>query len=139
MTSTIDSKSMSKSHAIQVPPELLSELLQAAMEEYGIKAGTVTSVVAHKVARWAADEQLKRVSAWLYGNNLGGIVNRLEDAMRPKSLVEQGLEILSPSEGPIIAGTPEYRLTEFQAEVLRAALNRLDKLENRIKELENQR
>jgi hypothetical protein len=124
-------------HPIQIPPGLLCELVQAAMEEHGARTSTVASVVAHKVARWAADEQLKRVTDWLYGKNLGGVVNLLEDAMRPKSLVEQGLEILSPPEGPIMVGTPEYRLTEFQAEVLRAALNRLDKLENRLKELEN--
>ena len=125
-------------HPIQIPPELLSELLQKAMEEHGTRASTVASVVAHKVAHWAADEQLRRVTVWLYDMGLGGAVPRLEDAMRPKSLVERGLEILSPPEGPIVAGTPEYRLTEFQAEVLRAALNRLDKLENRIKELEAQ-
>ena len=116
-------------HPIQIPPELLSELLQSAMEEHGTRASAVASAVAHKVAHWAADEQLKRVTAWLYGKNLGGAVNQLEDAMRPKSLVEQGLEILSPPDGPVLAGTPEYRLTEFQAKVLRAALDRLDKLE----------
>jgi hypothetical protein len=125
-------------HPIQIPPELLSELLQKAMEEHGTRASTVASVVAHKVACWAADEQLKRVTAWLYGDNLGGVVNRLEDAMRPRSLVEQGLQILSLPEGPYKTGSPPYRLTEFQAEVLRAALNRLNKLENRLEELENQ-
>lgn len=125
-------------HPIQVPPELLSELLQAAMEKHGARASTVASVVAHKVAHWAADEQLKRVTAWLYGKNLGGVVNQLEDAMRPKSLVERGLEILSPPQGPVMLGTPEYRLTESQAKVLRAALNRLDRAENRLKELEAQ-
>lgn len=125
-------------HPIQIPPELLSELLQKAMEEHGTRASTVASVVAHKVAHWAADEQLKRVAAWLYSHNLRGVVHRLEDAMRPKSLVEQGMEILSPPQRPVMLGTPEYRLTESQAEVLRAALNRLDKLENRIKELEAQ-
>ena len=125
-------------YPIQVPPELLSELLQAAMEEHGTKTSTVATVIAHKVARWVADQQLKKVIDWLYGNNLGGVVNLLEDAMRPKTLVEQGLKILSLPEGPYRTGTPPYRLTEFQAEVLRAALNRLDKLENRLKELENQ-
>jgi hypothetical protein len=126
-------------HPIQIPPGLLCELVQAAMEEHGARTSTVASVVAHKVARWAADEQLKRVTDWLYGKNFGAVVNPLEDAMRPKppTLTEQGLEILSPSRGAVLLGTPEYRLTEFQAEVLRAALNRLDKLENRLKELEN--
>jgi hypothetical protein len=125
-------------HPIQIPPELLSELLQKTMEEHSTRASTVASVVAYKVACWAADEQLKRVTTWLYGHNFGSVVNPLENAMRPKSLVEQGLEILSLPEGPYKTGSPPYRLTEFQAGVLRAALNRLDKLENRLAELEAQ-
>jgi hypothetical protein len=84
------------------------------MEEHGTRASTVASVVARKFAHWAADEQLKRVTAWLYGNNLGGVVNRLEDAMRPKTLVEQGAADSFTARGAIqdwFATIPTYGIS----------------------------
>lgn len=130
---------MSKSHAIQVPQKLAQELWLKLRDETASDFSDAWHNAVTRAAQWgwdqrepeiqqAADQMLDACCDWV-SKYLPYLGDFLRAAMRPKSLVEQGLEILSPPEGPVLAGTPEYRLTEFQAEVLRAALDRLDKLE----------
>ena len=131
---------MTKSHTIQVPRELVEEWISRIWHEGApVRVAASDLHLANEAAQWgwdqrepeiqrAADQMLDACCDWV-SKYLPYLGDFLRAAMRPKSLVEQGLEILSPPEGPVLAGTPEYRLTEFQAEVLRAALHRLDKLE----------
>lgn len=149
---------MLKSRTIQVPQDLAQKLWQKFNIRNGLLVDSWRDVL-NCAAQWgydlrepeiqqAADQELEAVKHWLTTGPYAAfivtsvapdLVADLCTARRPKpsTLTEQGLEILSPSRGAVLLGTPEYRLTEFQAEVLRAALSRLDKLENRLKELED--
>jgi len=120
-----------QSHPITPPPELFTEWLSEAILEHGSKPGTVASIVAEKAAQWGADQELEACCEWLSGCGCESYGRELRAARRPKppSLAEQGLKLLEPPSGPVMLGTPEYRLTEFQAQILRAALKRLNELD----------
>jgi hypothetical protein len=87
--------------------------------------------LANLLTQWGADQELEACCEVLADKCFEGQANLLRSWRRPKppSLAEQGMEALKPPSGPVMLGTPEYRLTEFQAQILRAALNRLVELE----------
>jgi hypothetical protein len=131
---------MTQQHPISPTPELFAEWLGKAMrqrDELNAKPGTVAAMVADRAAQWGADQELEACVEWLEQGPFGfsvaasDLVKQLRAARRPKppSLAEQGLKLLEPPSGPVMLGTPEYRLTEFQAQILRAALKRLNELD----------
>jgi len=76
-----------------------------------------------------ADQELERCVEWL-DQNCGRweIPVSLRAARRPQppSLKAQALKMLRPLSNPVMPGTPEYRLYEPQAEIIRRALEALD-------------
>jgi hypothetical protein len=85
---------------IELPPELFTQWLAAAMMEHGTKPGTVAAIVAQKAAQWAADQELEACCTAIYLREErplhGGTAEWLRDARRPKppSLKQQALEAL---------------------------------------------
>jgi hypothetical protein len=80
---------------IELPPELFTQWLAAAMMEHGTKPGTVAAIVAQKAAQWAADQELEACCKCVsdcWGHN----PDDLRDFRRPKppSLKQQALEAL---------------------------------------------
>jgi hypothetical protein len=115
---------------VKVPAELVKEWMA---EFYGTPTfiGEVTTGLANKAAQWGADQELEACCEYLQ-SEIGPLeAAHFRAARRPKppTLAEQGLKLLEPPNGPVMLGTPEYRLTEFQSQILRAALNRLAELE----------
>jgi hypothetical protein len=45
---------------------------------------------------------------------------------KPPSLKEQALALLGKKDAPVMLGTPEYRLSESEADTIRRALEQLD-------------
>jgi hypothetical protein len=87
-----------------------------------------------RAAQWGADQELEACVEWLgdapvvYNDNKDlHPGSYLRDARRPKppSLKEQALKMLRPLSNPVMPGTPEYRLYEPQAEIIRRALEAL--------------
>jgi hypothetical protein len=79
-------------------------------------------------AQWGADQELEACVAWLDGyEREGWAAQELRAARRlkPPSLKEQALKMLRPLSNPVMPGTPEYRLYEPQAEIIRRALEQL--------------
>jgi hypothetical protein len=87
--------------------------------------------MAAKAAQWGADAELEACCEWMRTASFGLSVNtsayQLRAARRPKppSLKEQALQVLRPLSNPVMPGTPEYRLYEPQAEIIRRALEAL--------------
>jgi hypothetical protein len=82
-----------------------------------------------RAAQWGSDQELEACCEWLQHNYPDGTqVAALWVARRPKppSLKEQALKMLRPLSNPVMLGTPEYRLYEPQAEIIRRALEALD-------------
>ena len=79
-------------------------------------------------AQWGADQELEACCEWLSGCGCKSYGRELRAARRPKppSLKEQALQVLRPLSNPVMPGTPEYRLYEPQAEIIRRALEALD-------------
>jgi hypothetical protein len=77
---------------IELPPELFTKWLAAAMMEHGTKPGTVAAIVAQKAAQWAADQELEACCEWVTMETPADGVH-LRTARRPKppSLKEQAL------------------------------------------------
>ncbi len=77
----------------ELPPELITQWLAAAMMEHGTKPGTVAEIVAQKAAQWAADQELEACCKYV-GKEWGEAALELHDARRPKplSLKQEALE-----------------------------------------------
>jgi hypothetical protein len=93
----------------------------------GAVVGSDDLCLAKLAAQWGADQELEACAqrqALLYGNRAA---SELRAARRPKppSLKEQALKMLRPLSNPVMPGTPEYRLYEPQAEIIRRALEAL--------------
>ena len=83
--------------------------------------------IANQAAQWGADQELKACCEWLAAESIEASQD-LRTARRPKppTLKEQALKMLRPLRNPVMTGTPEYRLYEPQAEIIRRALEALD-------------
>ena len=111
-------------HPITPPPELVKQWAKSAE-----CANDVYEVaLATQAARWGADQELEACCEWLQDPDLNVDTYKLRNARRPKppSLKEQALKMLAPPSNPVMPGTPEYRLYEPQAEIIRRALEQLD-------------
>jgi hypothetical protein len=104
---------------ITPPPELVQQWCNDD-PNYSIAS------IATRAAQWGADQELEACCEWLSG--CGWSYGReLRAARRPKSpsLKEQALQVLRPLSNLVMPGTPEYRLYEPQAEIIRRALEAL--------------
>jgi hypothetical protein len=140
------SLSQIRSSEIQLPTELLAEWLQQACEcsHHDHSPGAIGGFMAYKAAQWGADqtqgavneaelqkardEELDACCEWLDREGWSGESRQLRAARRPEppSLKEQALKMLRPLSNPVMPGTPEYRLYEPQAEIIRRALEGID-------------
>jgi len=126
---------MTQQHPISPPPDLVRKW---ATWRNAVDEESFWRRIATEAAQWGADQELEASCEWLEDNPNGWVAfnatefaAKLRAARRPKppNLAEQGLKLLEPPNGPVMLGTPEYRLTEFQAQILRAALKRLNELD----------
>jgi hypothetical protein len=123
------SLSQIRSSEIQLPTELVMEWVN---NHYGGKVhrdlGGVELSIAAQAAQWGADEELAALLVWLRVKGFDNIASDLLAARRPEppSLKEQALKMLRPLSNPVMPGTPEYRLYEPQAEIIRRALEAID-------------
>ena len=115
---------------ITPPPELVKQWLWS--DDYSLgPLITITSNrlqnVATQAAQWGSDQELEACCEWLSGCGCESYGRELRAARRPKpsSLKEQALKMLRPLSNPVMPGTPEYRLYEPQAEIIRRALEAL--------------
>jgi len=131
-----------QSQPIIPPPELVHQWWKTTPVQIQEDDPNPIELIVARAAQWGwdqrepelqerADQELEACCEWLSGCGCESYGRELRAARRPKppSLAEQGLKLLEPPSGPVMLGTPEYRLTEFQAQILRAALDRLAKLE----------
>jgi hypothetical protein len=83
--------------------------------------------IARQAALWSADQELEACIEWIAGRDWTWTSAQLRTARRPKppSLKVQALKMLRPLSNPVMPGTPEYRLYEPQAEIIRRALEAL--------------
>jgi hypothetical protein len=101
----------------------------ASTQAFDIAPAWMLNDVATQAAQWGADQELEACIAWfdkcIPGYEL--VADRLRAARRPKppSLKEQALQVLRPLSNLVMPGTPEYRLYEPQAEIIRRALEAL--------------
>jgi hypothetical protein len=109
---------------ITPPPELVQ---QWVIEGRHLDHCTVASHIAAQAAQWGSDQELEACCEWLSGCGCESYGRELRAARRPKppSLKEQALKMLRPLSNPVMPGTPEYRLYEPQAEIIRRALEAL--------------
>ncbi len=109
---------MTQQHFITLTPELVQQWIR---EKDGLE------LVVVRAAEWGADTELEACCEWLSGCGCESYGRELRAARRPKppSLKEQALKMLRPLSNPIMPGTPEYRLYEPQAEIIRRALEAL--------------
>jgi hypothetical protein len=114
---------MTNQHPVTPPPDKIHNWLQ--LEKVDCTLGQIITIA----AQWGADQELEACIAWfdkcIPGYEL--VADRLRAARRPKpsSLKEQALQVLRPLSNPVMLGTPEYRLYEPQAEIIRRALEAL--------------
>jgi hypothetical protein len=106
---------------ITPPPELRDKWLDGAPNT------SVYDYLIDNAAQWGADQELEATLGLMETLNIRG-VDYIRNARRPKppSLKEQALQVLRPLSNPVMPGTPEYRLYEPQAEIIRRALEALD-------------
>jgi hypothetical protein len=116
-------------HPVVPPPEILKK-----WEDDWFGERENVDVLLVQAVQYGADQELEACCEWMRGvpDFYTGSEIDLRAARRPKppSLAEQGLKLLEPPSGPVMLSTPEYRLTEFQAQIIRAALNHLAELED---------
>jgi hypothetical protein len=112
-----------RSSEIAPPPELVAQWLGAR----AMPVDQWVTDVATQAAQWGADQELDACCAWLpklppwSADDL-----RRHRRPKPPTLKEQALKMLRPLRNPVMTGTPEYRLYEPQAEIIRRALEALD-------------
>jgi hypothetical protein len=112
-----------RSSEIAPPPELVAQWLGAR----AMPVDQWVTDVATQAAQWGADQELEACCAWLpklppwSADDL-----RRHRRPKPPTLKEQALKMLRPLRNPVMTGTPEYRLYEPQAEIIRRALEALD-------------
>jgi hypothetical protein len=113
-------------HPITPPPELIGRW-EEDWHHSKVKHIELEDHIANEAAQWGADQELDKSNNWLVLNGYGEAASRLRAARRPKppSLKEQALKMLRPLSNPVMPGTPEYRLYEPQAEIIRRALEAL--------------
>jgi hypothetical protein len=114
---------MTNQHSIKPPQELLENL-----EQLWFQGGISVADLLTKSYQAGADQELEACCDALDGINPDKYWSqRLRAARRPKppSLKEQALQVLRPLSNPVMLGTPEYRLYEPQAEIIRRALEAL--------------
>ena len=119
-------------HLITPPPELLQQWMNEICDDPDGDPHFVSSddrALATRAAQWGADQELDACVKWVEANAPGYFKTheQLRAARRPKppSLKEQALKMLRPLSNPVMPGTPEYRLYEPQAEIIRRALEAL--------------
>ena len=120
---------------ITPPPELRKLWAQQAQRMDPHDPVAWQEHVATEAARWGADRQFEACGkaieqAWEMDHvkSVHDLLREFRAACCPKppSLKEQALKMLRPLSNPVMLGTPEYRLYEPQAEIIRRALEALD-------------
>jgi hypothetical protein len=123
---------MTMTNPITPPPELVREWYGS--EDCPDGANALANYLCTQAAQWGADQELEACINYFYeydrqrwGEN-SKLITGLRAARRPKppTLKEQALKMLRPLRNPVMTGTPEYRLYEPQAEIIRRALEALD-------------
>lgn len=113
-----------KSFPITPPPELLGKW-EEDWRHSKVKHCELEDYIAVQAAQWGADQELEACCKWLAWEspNTAEWLNRLRAARRPKppSLAEQALDAIDEERADI---------TLVNYKVIRAALERLQKLEN---------
>ena len=107
-------------HPNTPPPELVEkwwDLIPGESTDW-------TRQLCAQAAQWGADQELEALLVWLRVKGFDNLASDLLAARRPQppSLKEQALKMLRPLSNPVMPGTPEYRLYEPQAEIIRRAL-----------------
>jgi hypothetical protein len=117
---------MTEQHPITPSRELAQQWTDQIYGGPGAVVGSDDLCLAKLAAQWGADTELEACCEWL-GKPCPSYARELRAARRPKppSLKEQALKMLRPLSNPIMPGTPEYRLYEPQAEIIRRALEAL--------------
>jgi hypothetical protein len=115
---------------ITPPPELIGRW-EEDWHHSKVKHIELEDHIATQAAQWGADQELEACCEWFSADVVSeviDVVSELRAARRPKppSLKEQALKMLRPLSNPVMPGTPEYRLYEPQAEIIRRALEALD-------------
>jgi hypothetical protein len=113
-------------HPITPPPELIGRW-EEDWHHSKVKHIELEDHIANEAAQWGANQELEACCEWLFENDYDVAPVCLRAARRPKppSLKEQALKMLRPLSNPVMLGTPEYRLYEPQAEIIRRALEAL--------------
>jgi hypothetical protein len=144
MTNTTNSKSMSKSHVIRVPGELVEGWVSGIWHEgTPVRVAASDRYIADKAAQWGwdqrepelqerADQEVDACCEWLTDQGYGPTSERLRAARRPKqlSLAEQGMEVVRELEALEVFADLDGRETGRLFGVLEEALDRLAELEN---------
>jgi hypothetical protein len=125
---------MNEPFSIVPPPELVEKWrTQPEFAKPGLTTGVSMTQsrlrdIATQAAQWGADAELNHCCDELSFWGSKGMAERLRSDRRPKppSLKEQALKMLRPLSNPVMPGTPEYRLYEPQAEIIRRALESLN-------------
>jgi hypothetical protein len=154
MTNTTDSKSMSKSHVIRVPGELVEGWVSGIWHEgTPVRVAASDRYIADKAAQWGWDQrepeiqeradQMLDACCFEIIDGVGRLfidetkfrehlVDHLRAAMRPRppSLAGQGIEALGAVVDVLQLGFPGANIDGVHIQTLTAALNRLAELEN---------
>jgi hypothetical protein len=112
-------------HPVVPPPEILKK-----WEDDWFGERENVDVLLVQAVQYGADQELEACCNAVSQAYLEPWQLRAARRPKPPSLAEQGLKLLEPPSGPVMLSTPEYRLTEFQAQIIRAALNHLAELED---------
>ena len=119
-------------HPITPPRELVQQWIEntRSYDCIGAYDPEYEQCIALQAARWGSDQELDACCDWIYKMFQRGLEwsKDLRAARRPRppSLKQQALKLLSKADGPAMLGTPEYRLSELDAETIRRALEQLD-------------
>ena len=122
---------MTNNHPITPPPELVQQWVAESwhVQPRELRVAASDIHIAAQAAKWGSDQELEACCEWLTNEGLDRFPMRgMREARRPKppSLKEQALKMLRPLSNPVMPGTPEYRLYEPQAEIIRRALEQLN-------------
>jgi len=142
MTNTIDSKSMSKSHAIRVPVELVEGWISEIWHDgTPVRVAASDLHLANEAAQWGydqrepelqerADQELEACCEWLgYPVAARQLRAARRPSHKPPTLAEQGLAVVRQLKNLGSAVDLEGAETKQQLNVLEEALNRLKELE----------